>query len=153
MERGRGGASAFFFFLDGLALPLPLDDFFAAGFLLFFELALLRLPVLHTLKLGARAHTHARAGAQLRVHTHAQLAASCGLGPMGQRKWTFSSSSQPGASLSFWTVSSRPRRRSCSRQTNTCPLEESRRRCGSGEPSPGADAAKASPVPVQMWQG
>ncbi len=28
-----------------------------------------------------------------------------------------------------------------------------RRRCGGGEPSPGADVAGVSPVPVQMWQG
>ena len=26
-------------------------------------------------------------------------------------------------------------------------------RCGSGEPSPGADVEGVSPVPVQMWQG
>ena len=29
---------------------------------------------------------------------------------------------------------------------------QSRCRCGSGEPSPGADVAAVSPVPVQMWQ-
>jgi hypothetical protein len=29
----------------------------------------------------------------------------------------------------------------------------SRCRCGRGEPSPGADVAGVSPVPVQMWQG
>jgi hypothetical protein len=29
----------------------------------------------------------------------------------------------------------------------------SRRRCGRGEPGPGADVAGVSPVPVQMWQG
>ena len=29
---------------------------------------------------------------------------------------------------------------------------QSRRRCGSGEPSPGADVAAVSPVSVQMWQ-
>jgi hypothetical protein len=28
-----------------------------------------------------------------------------------------------------------------------------RRRCARGEPSPGADVAGASPVPVQMWEG
>ena len=28
-----------------------------------------------------------------------------------------------------------------------------RRRCGRGEPSPGADVAAASAVPVQMWAG
>jgi len=28
----------------------------------------------------------------------------------------------------------------------------SRRRCGRGEPSPGADAGGVGPVPVQMWQ-
>jgi hypothetical protein len=27
------------------------------------------------------------------------------------------------------------------------------RRCGGGEPSPGADVAGASPVPAQMWRG
>ena len=31
-------------------------------------------------------------------------------------------------------------------------LAQSRRRCGSGEPSPGADVAAASPVLAQMWQ-
>ena len=31
-------------------------------------------------------------------------------------------------------------------------LAQSRCRCGSGEPSPGADVAAASPIPVQMWQ-
>ncbi len=30
---------------------------------------------------------------------------------------------------------------------------ESRRRCGRGGPSPGADVAGVSPVPAQMWQG
>ena len=30
---------------------------------------------------------------------------------------------------------------------------QSRRRCGGGEPSPGADVAGVSPVQVQMWQG
>jgi hypothetical protein len=30
---------------------------------------------------------------------------------------------------------------------------QSRCRCGQGDPSPGADVARASPVPVQMWQG
>jgi hypothetical protein len=30
---------------------------------------------------------------------------------------------------------------------------KSRCRCGRGEPSPGADVAGVSPVPVQMWQG
>jgi hypothetical protein len=30
---------------------------------------------------------------------------------------------------------------------------QSRCRCGRGEPSPSADVAGASPVPVQMWQG
>jgi hypothetical protein len=29
---------------------------------------------------------------------------------------------------------------------------QSRRRCGSGEPSPGADVAAVSRVPAQMWQ-
>ena len=29
---------------------------------------------------------------------------------------------------------------------------QSRCRCGSGEPSPGADVAAVSPVPMQMWQ-
>ena len=29
---------------------------------------------------------------------------------------------------------------------------QSRCRCGSGEPSPGADVAAASPVPVSMWE-
>jgi hypothetical protein len=45
--------------------------------------------------------------------------------------------------------------RPCS--TSTCagrlPAARSRRRCGRGEPSPGADVAGASPVPAQMWQG
>jgi hypothetical protein len=31
-------------------------------------------------------------------------------------------------------------------------LTQSRRRCGQGEPSPGADVGVVSPVPVQMWQ-
>ena len=31
-------------------------------------------------------------------------------------------------------------------------LAQSRRRCGSSEPSPGADVAGVSPVPAQMWQ-
>jgi hypothetical protein len=30
---------------------------------------------------------------------------------------------------------------------------QSRRRCGGGAPSPGADVAGVRPVPVQMWQG
>ena len=30
---------------------------------------------------------------------------------------------------------------------------KSRCRCGTGEPSPSADVAGVSPVPVQMWQG
>jgi hypothetical protein len=30
---------------------------------------------------------------------------------------------------------------------------QSRRRCGRGEPSPGADVGGASPVPAQMWDG
>jgi hypothetical protein len=30
---------------------------------------------------------------------------------------------------------------------------QSRCTCGKGEPSPGADVARASPVPAQMWQG
>ena len=30
---------------------------------------------------------------------------------------------------------------------------QSRCRCGGGEPSPGADVAGVSPVPVQMWRG
>jgi hypothetical protein len=30
---------------------------------------------------------------------------------------------------------------------------KSRRRCGRGKPSPGADVARASPVPAQMWHG
>jgi hypothetical protein len=30
---------------------------------------------------------------------------------------------------------------------------QSRRGCGRGEPSPGADVAGVSPVPAQMWQG
>ena len=30
--------------------------------------------------------------------------------------------------------------------------QQSRRRCGRGEPSPGADVAEVSRVPVQMWQ-
>ena len=30
---------------------------------------------------------------------------------------------------------------------------QSRRRCGSGERSPGADVAAVSAVPAQMWQG
>ena len=44
-------------------------------------------------------------------------------------------------------------------QHTTCILRpvranaESRCRCGRGEPSPGADVAGVSPVPVQMWQG
>jgi hypothetical protein len=29
----------------------------------------------------------------------------------------------------------------------------SRRRCGQGEPNPGADVAGMSPVPAQMWPG
>ena len=33
------------------------------------------------------------------------------------------------------------------------PASESRRRCGRGEPSPGADVARVSPIPAQMWQG
>ncbi len=34
-----------------------------------------------------------------------------------------------------------------------CHGAQSRRRCGRGEPSPGADVAGASPVPAQMWLG
>ena len=34
-----------------------------------------------------------------------------------------------------------------------CAPVRSRRRCGTGEPSPGANVVGASPVPVQMWQG
>jgi hypothetical protein len=30
---------------------------------------------------------------------------------------------------------------------------QSRRRCGRGEPSPGADVGGGSPVPAQMWAG
>ena len=30
---------------------------------------------------------------------------------------------------------------------------QSQRRCGRGGPSPGADVAGVSPVPVQMWEG
>ncbi len=30
---------------------------------------------------------------------------------------------------------------------------QSRRRCGWGEPSPGADVGRVSPVPAQMWRG
>ncbi len=33
-----------------------------------------------------------------------------------------------------------------------CSKAQSWRRCGRGEPSPGADVAGASPVPVQMRQ-
>ena len=36
---------------------------------------------------------------------------------------------------------------------HTGTVQDARCRCGRGEPSPGADVARASPVPVQMWQG
>ena len=38
---------------------------------------------------------------------------------------------------------------SCAQRLNA---KQSRRRCGKGERSPGADVAGVSPVPVQMWQ-
>jgi hypothetical protein len=42
-------------------------------------------------------------------------------------------------------------RRSCPDHPQRC--AQSRRRCGSGAPSPGADVAAPSPVPMQMWPG
>ena len=35
----------------------------------------------------------------------------------------------------------------------SCEPMQSRRRCGTGEPSPGADVARVSQVPAQMWLG
>ena len=37
-------------------------------------------------------------------------------------------------------------------RSGAAPSPWSRRRCGRGEPGPGADAAGVSPVPAQMWQ-